>query len=596
MPYTAAGVAKPELTVAPTASREGLRYRLPARSDLLAGLGFTALSVVVLSRQWRAPGTGYLVASYQDQRMWEWFFAVAARAVFHLENPLGSLLQNYPQGVNLMGNTAMFGLSVPLAPVTALFGPTVTWTLAITIGLASTAFAWYWLFSRYAVESRAAAAIGGLLCGFAPAMISHANGHPNFVVLGALPLILACLISLSRGSGRRVAVALGLLVAWQIMLGEEALLIFAIGCLVFALAYLACVPRIAIAMVQSLVRPLLLAAAVAAVLVAVPLWWQFFGPQHYSELTHGGWGNDVRSLWQFSPQTLGGLVHNKTQLSRSGTEYNAHFGWPLLALTAGIAVWLRKSPLALSAAITAAVMIVLSLGPTLEIAGKDTGIAMPWRWMGQLPLLESVLETRFAMAAIPLIALLLVLATDRVLRRGSVTATGSWVLLLALALAPLTPLPIKSEVREPTPAFFAEGVWQDYVDQGSVVVAPLPRATNATALTWQIDAGMGFPLAGGYFVGPSGPNGEGGYGAPDRATAQLLGKVRSSGDIPQIGYEERARAVADLKFWQADVVVLPAGQNSGALRATLAELLGSRGQHAADVRVWDVRSLVAGAP
>jgi len=32
--------------------------------------------------------------------------------------PLLSTLQNHPLGVNMMANTAMFGLSVPLAPVT----------------------------------------------------------------------------------------------------------------------------------------------------------------------------------------------------------------------------------------------------------------------------------------------------------------------------------------------------------------------------------------------------------------------------------------------------------------------------------------------
>lgn len=527
--------------------------------------------------------------------MWEWFFAVGARAVFHGENPLGSVLQNYPDGVNLMGNTAMLGLSVPLAPVTVLFGPTMTWTLAITIGLAGTAFAWYWLFSRYTVDSRAAAAVGGLVCGFAPAMISHANGHPNFVVLGLLPLIIACLISLGRGGGRRVAVILGLLVAWQVMLGEEPLLLLAIGCAVFALAYLACAPRSAMAMARRLARPLLLAVVVTGILVAAPLWWQFFGPQSYSNLTHGGWGNNARSLWDFSPQTLGGWVHDRTQPGRSGTEFNSQFGWPLLVLAAGVAVWLRKLPLARSAAIAAVVMMVLSLGPVLKVGGLDTGISLPWGVIGQLPLMESVLETRFTMAAIPLIALLLVLATDRVLREGSVSAKGAWAVCLLLVLAPLAPLPIKSVVREPTPEFFDAGVWQDYVDDGSVVVVPLPHPTNATALTWQIDAGLGFPLAGGYFVGPQGPDDTGGYGASARPTAKLLGEVRKSGEAPRVTAADRADAIADLEYWRADVVVLPRGEGSDEVRQTVQDLLGDQGRQAADVWVWDVRRVVRAA-
>lgn len=591
---TAAGTTtEPALSDAP--STEGpAAARRPRRPDVFAALAYLTISVLVLGGQWRAPATGYLVGSHEDQRMWEWFFAVAAKSVFHLDNPMGSLLQNYPDGVNLMGNTAMFGASIPLAPVTALFGASVTYTLVMTLGLASTAFAWYWLFSRYAVSSRAAAALGGLLCGFAPAMISHANGHPNFVALGALPLIVACVISLGRGGGRKVAVALGFLVAWQIALGEEPLLIFAFAFAVFALAYLASERRKAMAMARTLAGPLALAAAITIALVAVPLWWQFLGPQSYDELTHGGWGNNLESLWQFSPQSLGGLLEPDRALSRSGTEYNAYFGWPLLALAGGVAMWLWRVPLARAATITALVMIVFSLGPQLEVGRHETSIKLPWHWLGQLPLLEAVLETRFTMAAIPVLALLLALATDRVLKRGSVKATGAWALLVLVALVPLTPLGIKSEVRAPTPAFFTDGSWREFVDGGSVLTVPVPRATNATALTWQLDAGLEFPLAGGYFVGPAGRDDRtGSYGAQDRRTAQFLGDVYRLGERLPVTDARREQAVLDLKYWQADVVVLPPGENSDALRGTLEDLLGEPGRQVSDVWVWDVRPLVS---
>nr|WP_230990062.1 hypothetical protein [Rhodococcus oxybenzonivorans] len=151
----------------------------PHPADVAAVAFFVGLAVFVLVRQWKHLGTGYLVRSGQDQTMWEWFFAVAAHSVVHLENPLSSDLQNYPLGVNLMGNTAMFGISIPLAPVTLLFGPGVTFTLALTLGLSGTAIAWYWLFSRHVVASRFAAAVGGVVCGFAPPSSRTATGTPT---------------------------------------------------------------------------------------------------------------------------------------------------------------------------------------------------------------------------------------------------------------------------------------------------------------------------------------------------------------------------------------------------------------------------------
>ena len=76
----------------------------------------------------------------------------------HHVNPLISGLQNAPLGVNMMANTAMLGFSIPMTPVTLVFGPTVTWAIALTGSLAGTAAAWYWVFSRHLVKSRAAAA------------------------------------------------------------------------------------------------------------------------------------------------------------------------------------------------------------------------------------------------------------------------------------------------------------------------------------------------------------------------------------------------------------------------------------------------------
>jgi hypothetical protein len=562
-----------------------------AGPDVAAALGFTALAMVVLGRQWRSPTVGYLTGSGQDQRMWEWFFAVAAHSVTRLENPLGTLLQNYPDGVNLMANTAMFGVSIPLAPITLLFGPTATWTLVLTAGLAGTAFAWYWLLSRFAVRSRAAAAVGGLFCGFAPGMISHANGHPNFVALALLPLILGCVIRLSRGAGVRTTIALGLLVAGQILLGEEPLLICAMSFAVFTVAYFAFRPRLARAAVRSAWRPLLLAAAIALTITAIPLWWQFFGPQSYRVIDHGAMGNDLKAVLQFPEQSLGGRTNPGQDVSIGATEENAYFGWPLLALVVAASVWLWRSPLARAATLTTLAMGVLSLGSELTVGRNKTGITLPWAWFEHVPLLESVLETRFAMGAVPAIALLLAMATDRAVRERATLVP--WCICLVLALLPLAPMPLPAVDRKPAPEFFADGTWRGYVDDGSVVTVPLPRPEDARALSWQAQADFGFPLAGGYFVGPAGAAKKAKYGPDDRPTALLLAQVDKTGAAPTITDELRAQAVADLRFWRADVLVLPPGKNRQVLRETVSELLRDSGHAADDVWVWDVRALVA---
>ncbi|SNT27660.1 glycosyl transferase [Rhodococcoides kyotonense] len=574
------------------ASKLGALPRLH-RGDVAAAVAFTVGALFVMQGQWRNLGNGYMYNSGQDQAMWEWFFAVAAHAVAHLDNPMSSDLQNYPLGVNLMANTAMFGLSIPLAPVTLLFGPTVTWAIALTAGLGGTAYAWYWLFSRRVGASKGASAIGGALCGFAPGMVSHANGHPNFVVLFLLPVIASTVIGIAQnGPTRRNIITLGLVVALQIMLGEEPLLIFAIAFGVFTVAYYLGKPRSILPALKNASKGIPVAAVLALVLVAIPLYWQFMGPQSYSFLEHGNMGNDAKALFQFPSQSIGGMTTPGQNVRINATEENAYFGWPLLVLGLIATAWMWREARVRAAAVTVVVVSTLSLGSELYIGKKDTGIELPWSWLAKVPLVESVLETRFALAAIPALALLIVLATDRAFSRGLRPVPALWSVALALALIPLIPTPLQAVDRSPTPQFFAGDEWKDYVSGGSVVTVPLPRPEDARPLHWQIDADMQFPLAAGYFVGPSdAADKKAKYGAVDRPTALLLGSVQDSGTVPDVTADQRAQAVEDLRFWNADVVVLPPGKNATVLRATVDSLLGTEGEFHGGVWVWDVRSV-----
>ena len=168
-----------------------------------------------------------------------------------------------------------------------------------------------------------------------------------------------------------------------------------------------------------------------------------------------------------------------------------------------------------------------------------------------------------------------------------------WIAGLALALVPLIPTPLVTVDKSPTPRFFADGDWQNYVDDGSVVTVPLPRPEDARPLRWQMDADMGFTLAAGYFVGPSDQEEKvAKYGAVDRPTALLLGSVYDSGTVPEITADQRSQAAQDMSFWEADVVVLPPSKNTVALRSTVTELLDVQPQYTGGVWVWDVRSLV----
>src|SRR3978361_2069245 len=96
---------------------------------------------------------------------------------------------NVPDGVNIMANTTVLALSLPAAPITHFFGAGLSVVLLLTLGLSGTAAAWYWVLSRHLVRSRVAAWIGGLWCGFCPAVIGHAHRHIHFVRPVVVPVI-----------------------------------------------------------------------------------------------------------------------------------------------------------------------------------------------------------------------------------------------------------------------------------------------------------------------------------------------------------------------------------------------------------------------
>ncbi|MFI9836902.1 hypothetical protein ACIHFD_07700 [Nonomuraea sp. NPDC051941] len=561
------------------------------RTGLAVACVYLALAVFVYAHLWADPSHRYLIDGGQDQHQWEWFFAVTARNLASWDFPLFTTLQNHPLGVNLMANTVMLGVSAPLAPVTLAFGPSVTWAIVLTGGLAGSAGAWYRLLSGHLVGSPAAAAIGGAFCAFAPPIISHANAHPNFVVLFAIPLIIGRVLLLVRDCRvRRDGAVLGLLVAYQVFLGEEALLLAATGLAVLAAGYVAVRPGVALAALRPLLAGTAVAAAVSLALSGPALWFQFAGPQSYSSLIHGPAGNDVQALVSYAGRSLAGDANVAAALSLNPTEQNAFFGWPLAVLVAGVAVWLRRVPMVAPLTLVAVVSAVLSLGPEITFYGEKTGYFGPWWWMSKLPLFESVLESRFTLVCVPAVGALLAIAADRVLEVSWRGAPARVLLGLALAeaLLPLAPKPLVAADRPDTPAFFTTGMWRSYVRPGrSLVPAPPPDAADARALRWQVDAGLGFPLPEGYFVGPAGPGREGAYGAPPRPTASLLRDVRDKGEVPAVGPAERARARADLAYWRADAVVLGPYEHQDALLRTLTALLGPP-LFAGGVWVWDV--------
>lgn len=154
-----------------------------------------------------------------------WFMRYAATAVAHFHLPaLITTAVNAPHGINMMWNTSMLLPGVLLTPVTLLWGPSASLAVLLVLGFAGSASTLYFVLRRWGV-SIAAAAIGGAVYGFSPALLVSAEDHYHLQFAVLPPLIADAVLRLATGRGRfvRTGAWLGLLVAAQIFIAEELL-------------------------------------------------------------------------------------------------------------------------------------------------------------------------------------------------------------------------------------------------------------------------------------------------------------------------------------------------------------------------------------
>jgi hypothetical protein len=570
-------------------------------ADAVALSCFVLGALYLTARTWRNPIGRLQTSNLQDQVFFEWTLSHAQWSVTHLSNPLFTDRLNVPDGVNMMANTSILGLSIPLIPVTALFGAPVSFALLLTLGFAATAAAWYWLFSRHLVSSRAAAFVGGAFCGFAPGMVSHGNGHPNIVAQFMVPFIVWRVMRLREpGRAIRNGLILGLMVTYQMFINEEIVFFTAIGCAVFLLAY--CLPRWK--QVPGSLRPFLaglgVAALTAGILMAYPLWFQFFGPQHYRgvPIYTYRFRTDVASYWSFATESIAGdgLGRVARSVSVHPAEENTFYGWSLVFLLP-VVLWVcRRRPVAVAAAVAGAFFALLTLGHTITIHGKSTGIPGPWVLFERLPLFDSVVPARLSLGVIPTVGLLLAVAYDEVVgtvrRLGVATlpVRGLWLAAMAGALLPIAPTPLRASPVAPVPPFIADGTWRQYISADrSMVTVPPSSNLSLYGMRWAANQDLGFTLAQGYFLGPGGPDGRATFPAPPTPTSAMLDEVAKTGEVPDIGPDEVRAAHTDLVRWRTAIVVLGQQREEVALKRTVEELLGPA-QWIGGVWLWDVRA------
>ncbi|GAA2402962.1 glycosyl transferase [Catellatospora methionotrophica] len=567
------------------------------------GAGFVIAALLVTSGLWKDGSRALLSANIPDQVFFQFVLRHALDVLTGDAAPLFTTRMNAPHGVNLMANTVVLGLGIPLAPITAIWGPQISLAVLLVLGLAGTAAAWYWFLRRHVTTSVAAAAAGAALCGFGPGMISQANGHPNWTAQFLVPFLVHRALKMGEpGRWLRNGVLLGLLVTLQAFVNEEVLLYTALACAVFLAAYAVVTWPAQRAAISPVLATAGVAGLVGGALLAYPLWSQFFGPQSFRGLPPGAsaYGADLASFGAFPRLSLGGNVDAVRLLAPNAAEENTFLGWPLLAVLAlAVAGWLWQRALVRALLVTGVVFAGFATGKQVFAGGERTALPGLWRPLGHLPLLESVVPVRFGLVLLPVAGALLALAIEavgRLPRRGvgELPVRRLAYALVGLSLVPLVPLPLLTHRGMPVPRFITEGTWRAYVPAGSTLVTvPVTSSSHSDGMHWSAQSGADFAIPGGYFIGPGRLPGTATFGPPPRPTDLLLAAVAEGAKPPRVNARMRDGLIADLRFWRAGALVLSDREpRADVLRKFVNDLVDDDGVRTGGVTVWDAAPLV----
>jgi hypothetical protein len=490
-----------------------------------------------------------------DSSLFTWWLGWTWYALGHGLDPLTSTAQNAPAGVDGMWNTGVPLLGVLLAPVTATAGPVVADNLAMILGPVASAYAAYRALAVL-VGPRWIRALAGLVYGFSPFVIAHAwVGHVNLVWSVLPPVLLWASVRVLAGrdpdgaAGRdpdgvparpwRDGALLGLAFAAQVGLYTQTVALGAVALVVVAAVLAVSAPRAAWRHLPALARSLAAGAVVAAVLCAWPAWVLLRGPSRPRGPIRDAvtMGADAANLVVPSPLTA---IRPGTDALAAGLraypgEQGSYLGVAMLLVLLAAVVLVRSRAVVLTAVVTV-LLGVLSLGTSVAVLGRDTGVPLPWRVLVDLPLVGQAEAGRLApfvaLGVVTVWALALAHLTRPGAAPGRLRRIGRAVVVLGVLAAAVTWVPVDDQLTTvaAAPPFFtagAPGLGPAAPDGGPPIVEMVPRPSQVwqgggDPLRWQALAGYSFRQTGGYFIG-GGPTApvlyEGEVGAFQRGVA-----------------------------------------------------------------------------
>jgi hypothetical protein len=434
---------------------------------------------------------------FTDPPGYMWSLAWWPYALVHGLNPFFTHAVWAPEGTNVAAAATIPAAAIALWPVTALFGPVVSYNVLAILSPALCGLTAY-LLCRRLTSRHAASLMGGFFFAFSSYELTESLGHANLALVFLLPVGIHLVLRRVDGdlSRLRFITALAVVFLVQALLSTEILIDAGmVGGAALTIAY--CVsprslrPRITATTIEVLV------AGAAAFVLLLPY---ILAALAQSQLFRGGsvFGLNALNLIVPTPITgLGGWTYfglSETFENGNYTETAGYIGLPLLLVFATFALtsW-RTNRMTRVLVLTFVVSLVLAFGSALLVAGHEL-IALPWSLLERLPLLGSLVPGRIVVFSELIVAICAALW----LAQGGRSKAIRW-LIAFLAVAALFP-----DVgagwwasQPPNPTFFQTTEYRNYLTRGESVLA-IPFALDGDSMLWQAETSFYFAMPGGY--------------------------------------------------------------------------------------------------
>lgn len=435
-----------------------------------------------------------------DAYSFVWFLEWWPWSIGHGLNPLVTHLIWFPKGYNLAWATPVPTAALLALPITCLLNAVASYNLLILLAPATAAWTAYLLAARI-TRDWAASVTAGILFGFSAYVAGQMHGHLNLALSFLIPL--AVLVVLRRAGNELTAggliARLAVIATLQFGLSVE---VFASGCVFASVAlglHILAAPRHSRRAAIRLAAEVALSVLIAGMLVSpyliemeagrssVP---GFVNPPHTYSTDIANLVVPTANTW-LSPGAARAIA---SRFPGNGSEQGGYLGLPLIVIL--VMYFLGRPPRPMTRVLLPLLLVVAiaSLGPSLWVAGYETGTKLPWLPMTHLPLIRGALPSRFslyvALAASLAAASWLATARTRSGRRQRL-ALG---LVACVVILPASGSPAWQ--ASPRLPFFSPANIRAALGRNPNLLI-LPYGDAGAGMLWQAQSGMAFTQSGG---------------------------------------------------------------------------------------------------